>query len=197
MSQTVHFQKIQHQPKSTFSCSLSTKTSTLLTSSFIDSCFPFADLHSLLYSSDSSFISLINNRLDTEDRLWTFRNHLWPHQQVNFKISKLSLFLSKILLQTWATLKEKNTQLIYILFLRAVKYKLKAEGCLTFLLSLLSQPIHASVLQNLWQQFTTLFPCGKPYFKSYHRLVLLLILPTFSPPYILRCLSAENVENVK
>lgn len=48
-----------------FPWSLSTTCSTLLTSSFIDSFFHSLTFHSLLYSSDPSFISLINNRWDT------------------------------------------------------------------------------------------------------------------------------------
>lgn len=113
MCQTVHFQKILHQPKSTFSCSLSMTTSTGLTSAVTDSGFHSLTFHSLLYSH-SSFISLINNRWDTEDLSWTFTNCLWSHQQMSFEISKLFLFLSKILLQTRSTSKGRNTELIYI-----------------------------------------------------------------------------------
>lgn len=94
---------------------LSMTTSTGLTSAVTDSGFHSLTFHSLLYSH-SSFISLINNRWDTEDLSWTFRNCLWSHQQMSFEISKLFLFLLKILLQTRSTSKGRNTELIYINF---------------------------------------------------------------------------------
>lgn len=69
--------------------------STLLTSSFIDSFFHSLTFHSLLYSSDSGFISLINNRWDTSWFPWIFKNYPWPRQQLSFEIYLKCFFSSQ------------------------------------------------------------------------------------------------------
>lgn len=117
-----------HQSKSTFSCSLSMTTSTLLTSSFIE-CFPFTDFSFTVVFQ----FHFINNRLHTEYLPWTFRNcgliSKWGSKYLNYPFSFQRFSCKQDLHQKRRT----HRSFIYTLFLRAARYKLKAEGYLSLL----------------------------------------------------------------
>lgn len=85
--------------------------STLLTSSFIDSFFHSLTFHSLLYSSDPSFVSLINNRWDTAWFPQTLEKLSVASSATQFwNMSKMFLFLLP-------TTSKKESPIVYVNFL--------------------------------------------------------------------------------